>query len=312
MSEQISSDEAAVEEVISTSLPSVGEQLGAARQARGLAVLDIAQALKLGARQVDALENGDWQALPGQTFIRGFVRNYARMVQIDPAPLMAQLDGVLEKPVNSLAVPETRPTSMPLTGGSASRRDRAVVMSGVGLVALAALAYFLMPNDMSAWRESTQGLLDSLARKEEPAPASSTLPPPEPVFPPGSTPQQVMNPQAVPAAENAPVPAATESAAAVAASGGAVQNVVPAQNLATNAPQMRFVFDKESWLEVRDRDNKLIFSQRLAAGAEQVVSGEGPLSLVIGYAPGVKLFWRGQAVDLTPHTRGDVARLVLE
>jgi cytoskeleton protein RodZ len=75
---------------------------------------------------------------------------------------------------------------------------------------------------------------------------------------------------------------------------------------------MRFVFDKESWLEVRDRDNKLIFSQRLAAGTEQVVSGEGPLSLVIGYAPGVQLFWRGQAVDLAPHTRGDVARLVLE
>jgi hypothetical protein len=40
--------------------------------------------------------------------------------------------------------------------------------------------------------------------------------------------------------------------------------------------------------------------------------GHGPLSLVIGYAPGVKLFWRGQAVDLAPHTKGEVARLVLE
>jgi len=79
-----------------------------------------------------------------------------------------------------------------------------------------------------------------------------------------------------------------------------------------NAPQMRFVFDKESWLEVRDRDNKQVFSQRVAAGTEQVLSGQGPLSLVIGYAPGVRVFWRGQAVDLAPHTRGDVARLVLE
>jgi cytoskeleton protein RodZ len=186
MSEQISSDEVAVEEVITTPQPSVGEQLGAARQARGLAVLDIAQALKLGARQVEALENGDWQALPGQTFIRGFVRNYARMVQIDSAPLMAQLDGVLEKPVNGLAVPETRPTSMPVTGGSASRRDRVVVMTGVGLVALAAVAYFLMPNDLSALRESTQGLLDSLARKDAPVPVSPVASPSDPVFPPGS------------------------------------------------------------------------------------------------------------------------------
>ena len=75
---------------------------------------------------------------------------------------------------------------------------------------------------------------------------------------------------------------------------------------------MRFVFDKDSWLEVRDRDNKVVFSQKLGGGAEQMESGNGPLSLVIGYAPGVRLFWRGQPVDLAPHTKGDVARLVLE
>lgn len=305
MSEQIGSDEIAVEEVSSTRLPTVGEQLAAARQARGLAVPDIAQALKLGPRQVEALENGDWQLLPGQTFVRGFVRNYARLVQIDPAPLMMQLDGVLEKPVSTLSVPETRPASMPLTGGSASRRDRVVMLTGGGLVLLATLVYFLLPNDLSAWRENTQSLLDSLSRHEAPAtpPAEVAAPSTEPVFPPGATPQQVMNPQALTPAD-APPPAAAEGAAPP-------LNVAKSAPIA-NAPQMRFVFDKDSWLEVRDRDNKLVFSQRLAAGTEQVLSGEGPLSLVIGYAPGVKLFWHGQPVDLVPHTRGDVARLVLE
>lgn len=299
MSEQIGSDEMAVEETASTPLPGVGEQLAAARRARGLDVADIAQTLKLGPRQVEALENGDWHALPGQTFIRGFIRNYARMVQIDAAPLMAQLDEILEKPTNSLAVPEVRPASMPMAGGTNSRRDRAVMLTGGGLVLLAALIYFLLPNDLSAWRENTQSLLDSLARKEEPVatPPSAATAPADPVFPPGATPQQVMNPQALAPAE-----------VASAASGPAAANPAPV----ANAPQMRFVFDKESWLEVRDRDNKLVFSQRLAAGTEQVLSGEGPLSLVIGYAPGVKLFWHGQAVDLAPHTRGDVARLVLE
>ncbi|MBI2277009.1 MAG: DUF4115 domain-containing protein [Dechloromonas sp.] len=306
MSEQIGSDEIAVEEALSTPLPAVGEQLAAARQARGLSVLDIAQALKLGPRQVEALENGDWQLLPGQTFVRGFVRNYARLVQIDPLPLMMQLDGVLEKPVSTLSVPETRPASMPHTGGSASRRDRAVMLTGGGLVLLAALVYFLLPNDLSAWRENTQSLLDSLARKEAPAtpPADAAAPPADPVFPPGATPQQVMNPQALTPADAPPPAAAAEGSAPP-------LNVAKPAPIA-NAPQMRFVFDKDSWLEVRDRDNKLVFSQRLAAGTEQVLSGEGPLSLVIGYAPGVKLFWHGQPVDLVPHTRGDVARLVLE
>jgi cytoskeleton protein RodZ len=127
------------------------------------------------------------------------------------------------------------------------------------------------------------------------------------VFPPGVTPQQVINPQVLaPADTPAPVvPPIQEPVKA-----GAEPQPTPAPS--ATAPQLRFLFDKESWVEVCDRDNKIVFSQRLAGGAEQVVSGQGPLSLTIGYAPGVRLFWRGQSVDLAPHTKGDVARLVLE
>lgn len=300
---------------VAANLPPVGEQLRMARKARGLEVPDVAQTLKLGPRQVEALENGDWSVLPGQTFVRGFVRNYARLVQIDPAPLMAQLDGVLEKPVNRLQTQEGAQAEMPRSGGAGSRRDRAVVLIGVGLVALAALTYFLLPNDLSALRENTQSLLDSLGRKDEavpapvvqtPMPAPTTTPTPaaasptEPVFPPGSTPQQVMNPQAL-----------TPADLVVAEKGISLPTPKAADKVA-GAPQIRFLVEKDSWLEVRDRDNKQIFSQRLSAGTEQTLAGQGPLSLVVGYAPGVRLFWHGQAIDLAPHTRGDVARLVLE
>ena len=293
----------------------VGALLRQAREARGLKVEEIAQTLKLGIRQVEAIEADRWETLPGATIVRGFVRNYARLVQIDSAPLMAKLDGALAKPADTLAVPETRPESVTTHTISGSRRDRTVVFAGLGLVGLALAAYLLMPNDLSALRDNTQSMLDSLSRKEASKPAetvepaiapAANAPAPaasEPVFPPGATPQQIMNPQAVTPAEAAPAaPTAPPSVAPTAA---------PAAPVA-GAPQMRFVFDKDSWLEVRDRDNKVVFSQKLGGGAEQMVSGNGPLSLVIGYAPGVRLFWRGQPVDLAPHTKGDVARLVLE
>lgn len=312
MSEQLNEGEIPVLNVEVEAPPtvSVGQQLRSARLARGLALPDVAQTLKLGVRQIEALENGDWQGLPGQTFIRGFVRNYARLLQVDAGPLMLQLDSILEKPAKTLAVPEGRLGSMPQTGGSISRRDRAVILSGIGLVAVAGLVYFLLPNDLSSLRESTQGLLDSFARKEAPAPVAASAP--EPVFPPGSTPQQIMNPQAepvppAPAEVAAPAPAPAAPAAAPAAAVASEQKApVP------GAAQLRFVFDKESWVEVRDRDDRIIFSQRPGSGAERQVAGQGPLSLVIGYAPGVKLYWRGELIDLVPHTRGDVARLVLE
>lgn len=319
MSEQVSLQDTAVEDRPTSAELPVGAQLRAARESSGLQVSDISQALKLGPRQVEALEAGDWDGLPGQTFIRGFVRNYARLMQIDSAPLMQQLDRTLEKPADNLATDNEAPATMPQVGnpGFLSRRDRHFMLLGVGLVALAALAYFLMPSDLSALRGNIQSLLDSVSRQEAPAAPPAAAPATsEPVFPPGETQQQVMYPQALtPAEPAAPVPVTASPAVSPAAS-EAVPKAEPAPATASepvaNTPQMRFLFDKESWIEVKDRNNKVIFSQRLSAGTEQVLSGQGPLSLTIGYAPGVRLFWHGQAVDLVPHTRGDVAKLVLE
>jgi cytoskeleton protein RodZ len=41
---------------------------------------DVAAKLKLTARQIEALEQEDFSHLPSEVFVRGFVRNYARLV----------------------------------------------------------------------------------------------------------------------------------------------------------------------------------------------------------------------------------------
>lgn len=318
MSEQVTMPDALPTEGAVVPEVPVGQQLRQAREARSLSLTDIALTLKLGQRQVVSLEAGDWDGLPGQTFIRGFVRNYARLVQLDPGPLMAQLDRTLERPGSNLEMPESRPTEIErgVFSSSGSRRDRQVMLVGAGLLAVAGLAYLLMPNDLSAMRDSVQGMLDSLGRKEapvEPAPAPTPASPAEPVFPPGTTPQQVMNPQVLMPAEPAPAPAVKPPEPAVPPAPAAqVAPAAPPAAPVAAAAQIRFVADKSAWVEVRDRDNKVVFSQRMAAGSEQLLAGPGPLSVVIGYAPGVRVFWHGQAIDLAPHTKGDVARLVLE
>jgi cytoskeleton protein RodZ len=76
--------------------------------------------------------------------------------------------------------------------------------------------------------------------------------------------------------------------------------------------EVRFVFEEESWVEVRDRNDAVIFYQLNASGTVRRVAGLPPLTVVVGNAQGVKMTYAGQPVDLTRHTKTDVARLTLE
>ena len=70
---------------------STGDTLRRAREAQGLSVAEVANSLKLNPRQIEALESGRFDQLPGYAFTRGFLRNYARLLKVDAAPLLAGL-----------------------------------------------------------------------------------------------------------------------------------------------------------------------------------------------------------------------------
>src|SRR6185503_17750460 len=76
--------------------------------------------------------------------------------------------------------------------------------------------------------------------------------------------------------------------------------------------ELAFRFEGESWVEIRDRDGKVIFSKLNRAGNEERVRGMPPFKLVIGNARGVQLNYDQQPVDLAPHIAVSVARLTLQ
>lgn len=71
---------------------SVGRQLAAARAAARWSVEDVARSLKFSPRQVMALEADDFSQLQGDTFVRGFVRAYARLFKLDTDALLGALN----------------------------------------------------------------------------------------------------------------------------------------------------------------------------------------------------------------------------
>src|ERR1017187_3784954 len=67
---------------------SIGAVLADARGRLGLSIEEAAQQLRLSPSQLHAMEANDYSGLPGATFVRGFIRNYARLLQLDPEPLL--------------------------------------------------------------------------------------------------------------------------------------------------------------------------------------------------------------------------------
>jgi cytoskeleton protein RodZ len=76
-----------------TNIASVGEVLKSAREAQQLDIDDVCSYLRLSRRQVIALENNDFAVLPESTITRGFIRNYARMLDLDAEPLLEAYRG---------------------------------------------------------------------------------------------------------------------------------------------------------------------------------------------------------------------------
>ena len=75
-------------EQVAESSDSPGRRLRLARQARGLEVDQVADQLHLAPDLIGALERDDYDALPGPVFVIGYTRNYARLVGLDPEPLL--------------------------------------------------------------------------------------------------------------------------------------------------------------------------------------------------------------------------------
>jgi len=73
-------------------MPTVAEQLRTARETQGYSVHQVAEITKIKTEHVRALESGDYASFIAPVYVRGFLRNYARLLRLDAAQLLAEAD----------------------------------------------------------------------------------------------------------------------------------------------------------------------------------------------------------------------------
>jgi len=297
--------------------PGFGEKLRRAREALGLTPAEVAAKLKLGPRQIEALEAEDLAHLPNDVFTRGFVRNFARLVEVDPEQLIVPVD-------IHAAVAET------ITAPSEGVIFTSPGMRRWVLLPLLALAFFLLlVAALYYWLRQGENALVSgpvtppsavLAPAPLPAVPLAPLPTTNPQpLPLSMTPETVVPAEAVSAAPVGEPPAPSPVPAPVPAP--AVQPAPPSNQAEPIAPAavvsggklhtLRFVPGLDAWIQVVDGKGKR-YSKLVRAGNAETFAGEAPFKLVVGEAAQVQLSYDGHHIDLAPFIGQKVARLTLE
>jgi cytoskeleton protein RodZ len=247
---------------------SVGEELSRARQERRLTVEDIAADTRIRATLIHAIEADNYGPCGGSVYARGHIRSIARVVGIDPGPLLAEFD---EGHEGAAPAPLTLATATPTDHQAVARSERhgpnwaAAMVAVLVLVVIAAGFQFLAHNHGSST-----------------PPSSSNAAAPQVTH-------HTAKPTPKPSTTSSPPPSATAQ-------------------LNTNEASMliRTTHDT-TWMSVKTLNDKVLFEGLLTAGHQKLFTAKRGLTFTIGNAPAVDVVVNGHDIG-SPPSSGNVSR----
>jgi len=155
---------------------SLGSRLARERESKTLTVEQVASQLNLAPRQIQALESNNYAALPGLASVRGFVRAYAKLLKIDPTPLVAMIPSDKITPSEPFE-PKRNVTATPFSDNrslsSGNRGSSAKLVLTAIVVAILALVVIILER-MGGWPAVSQSLSSQFKEYSEVTPISAS------------------------------------------------------------------------------------------------------------------------------------------
>lgn len=332
---------AAHTEVAAAPQQNPGEILRQARERRDWSQADVARKLNLTVTSLNNLEAGAFDKLPGHTFARGYIRAYAKLMELDQAPLVAAFDqytgshakgsdvhslGRIEEPVR-LSHNILRGVSLLLLlavigGGFAWWQDQGSQRSkDLGKMAMEHVEVESAdgttqihpldePEDQAVAAGQQQAQSAPLPLNVEGAAGSSGVEGQTAEAPTAAAEQGT----AVTPAQTVTAPASTASVAAVPAGTTATAPAAPsadAEAAPAGAASLAIQFSGDCWTQVRDGDGKQLYMGIKHKGESLALNGKPPFAVRLGFARVAQVSFNGQPVDVAKFTSGETARLKL-
>lgn len=297
-----------------------GALLKAARQAAGVHLAVLSVNLKVPVRQLEALEADQYPADQSPVFARALASSVCRQLRIDPAPILALMpmsSNHLE-PSGRVRYAYAAPADLGRVHRSSRALPAKAKWAAVGMLLLIATLIWMPNPSQWAWFEALSAAVINAGPAPEKQPDTSTavtevIAPGMQVMSESSTlPAGSAEPGATPVAApgTSALPGASLATVALMAQPTVVTPEPNKAAVPAAAPRAELVFNARntSWVEVKDSKNQLLWTGVLNAGDTKRLEASQAVSVVLGRADAVQVSFKGQPVDLQPHTQVNVAR----
>ena len=288
----------------------LGQKLRAAREKLGLTAEDVSQAIKVQSSAVRHMEAGDFDALGPTVFAKGFLRSYAKHVQLGQAWLDDELA--------TLAL-DTAPSLLPSRGerqerSSTAERGMLAASYLVGTAILVSAIFVVTHFDRFVGTRSEPTPLQvnapqtSVTEPIMPLETEAVVDSTNPTVTSGAP--SVLSPRA--ASTQLPLVASFQAQTPIQDATSAVAaGLVTLPNLPADSQALELQATGTVWVEISDSTGRRLEFNNLSNGVRKSYSGKAPFTLKIGNAAYASLTAGGKAIDLSAFTNGSVAKLNL-
>ena len=249
-----------------------GRILRLGREEKGLSIGEVAERLKLSAKQIEAFESGNYEGMPEGVFIRGFLRSYGRFLDFDEQAVSMYLDRIVPQSGKNSYNVETN------TSGSLNYQNQKIEKSFptwiFGVIAIA-----IIIAGVYIWQGKS---------KEENAKQTSR-----------SEESVSLGEVAAPNLDNGNVSVVPMPAGASAASQALSQGNEGSANATGNELVVKVRY--RSMLVIKDKTGKELLNSIVPANSEHRFSGQGPYDVWIGYAKGAVASYGSQDIQVSDH-----------
>lgn len=290
-----------------------GQLLRNAREQLGWTREQVASRIHLRLTLIAAIEADTYDKHTSHTFIRGYLRAYAKLVGIPEETILAAYDKLGLTPPDNIDMQSFSRRSRQQANDSRLKAMTWLVI--LVLIGLSVAWWWQSTARRSAGEEALAATEISSTESTPSAavPSEVDVDVAAPVLPAASEAVSTA-PVVSDAAATVPAVVAEPSAAVSTDASAAVATEPPAQDEAAEpakAPQLKMSFTADCWLDVKDANGKTLFSGLKKANDELVLEGPEPLKFIIGAPMAVNLEYRGKSFDMSRYNNGRTARFSL-